>query len=76
MTPWLSDVLNFLIVGIAPATPRGRRARVAHLFNEGWSEERAWAVVITRDVERGAKNFTEDEKARASYIRERGVPLS
>lgn len=73
---WSSDILDFLTVGINPATPRGRRARVGYLVNGGWSEERAWAVVFTRDIERGAKNFTEEEKARASYIRERGVPLS
>ena len=76
MTPWLSDIVDFLMIGIAPATPRGRRVRVAHLVDEGWSEERAWAVVFTRDIERGAKNFTDDEKNRAAYIRERGVPLS
>ena len=76
MTPWLSGVWDFLTVGFNPATPNGRRARVAYLVHGGWSEERAWAVVFTRDIERGAKNFTDDEKNRAAYIRERGVPLS
>lgn len=76
ITACLSALLDYIMVGIDPATPRGRRARVALLMNGGWSEERAWAVVFTRDIERGARNFTDEEKNRAAYIRERGVPLS
>ena len=73
---FLSALLDYIMIGIAPATPRARRARVAVLVNGGWSEERAWAVVFTRDIERGAKNFTDEEKNRAADILDRVVPLS
>ena len=69
-------IVNPLYFFTSPTSPRGRQMRVNKLVDEGWSEERAWAVVFTRDIERGAKNFTDEEKNRAAYIRERGVPLS
>ena len=68
--------VDFFAVGFAPKTPSGRRGRVSHLLEDGWSEDRAWGVVLTRDIERGAKNFTEEEKAMAQDILKRGVPLA
>lgn len=66
-------ILNFFC---SPTSPRGRHVRVARLVENGASEERAWAVVLTRDMERGVTNFTNVEKATASNIRERGgTPL-
>ena len=71
----LQFLQELVVVGSpAASSPFGRRLRVRRLVRNGCSPERAWAAVITRDIERGETHFTTKERELAKKILKQGIP--
>lgn len=57
-----------LIVGLRPKTPSARKYRVRNLVKNGYTEDTAWEVVLSRDYLQGCREWSQEEIEQATVL--------